>query len=146
MSVSAFPHGACAAAEEAGGLSVIPNTNGDDNFRLNANCYAGIQWQNDGDEAEYTNSAGLNVIGTWLKAGTPAEVWVACAVTSGSWNSLNPGTSLLQLSTTRSFRIVRTTNGTHSVTCVFNFYDAASGGNLIATTGSITFNAERGSA
>lgn len=141
MSVSAFPHGACAAA---GGLSVIPNTNGDDNVRLDANCYAGIQWQNDGDEAEYTNSAGLNVIGTWLKGGTAAEVWVACAVTLGSWNSLNPGTSLLQLSTTRSFRIVRTTDGTQSVTCTFNFYNAASGGDLIATTGSITFNAERG--
>lgn len=118
------------------------NTNGDVNSRFSpGTVYAGLQINSNGTEYEYTNAGGTTSIGTWLKSGLNSAVWVQCTVHSGSWNSINPGTGRLQCNTTRSYRLVRSTNGTHSCTCTFNFYDAATGGNLIDTTGSIIFSA-----
>lgn len=124
------------------GLAAIFNTNGDTNTLFGAGtCYAGIQYNSAGTESEYNTAGGLVSIGQWLVAGTAAEVWVQMTVHSGTWNSLNAGTTRLQLSTTRSWRLSRSTNGTSTVNCTIKFYDAASGGNELASVGPIDFKA-----
>lgn len=124
------------------GLAAIFNTNGDTNTRFSVGLvYAGIQFNSAGTESEYNTAGGLVSIGQWLVAGTAAEVWVQMTVHSGTWNSLNAGTSRLQLSTTRSWRLSRSTNGSSTVSCSLVFYDAASGGNILDSVGPISFTA-----
>jgi hypothetical protein len=124
------------------GLSALFNTNGDTNTRFSLGIvYAGIQFNSAGTESEYNTAGGLVSIGSWLKAGSASEVWVQLTTHSGSWNSLNAGSGRLQLSTTRSWRLSRSSNGSSSVSCTIKFYDAASGGNELDSVGPITFSA-----
>ncbi len=117
---------------------------GDTNQRLNNPCYAGAQFASSGTEYIYAPDGGLTVNGDgWLDSGLNSEVWVNRVVTAGSWNDTDPGAGRLQLSTTRSFRIIRSSNGIHTVTGYFQFWDAASGGNLLQQTPSATYSAER---
>ncbi len=126
------------------GPATSASASGDINVRFGADCYGGVQFANTGTEYEYNSSGGLIVEGDgWLDSGSASEVWVNRVVTAGSWNDIDPGAGRLQLSTTRSFRIIRTTNGTHTVTEYFQFWDAATGGNLLQQTSSVTYSAER---
>jgi len=130
----------------SGGLSVSLASNGDYNFRAVGTCYAGLQINSNGIEYEYTNTGSTTSLGAWLDAGLNSEVWILMTLISGSWNSINAGTTRLQCSTTRSWRILRSSTGSHTVTARFRAYDAASGGNLLSDTGNIIFTAEQGTA
>jgi hypothetical protein len=142
VSVSAFPHGAAAAAEA--GVDAQFNTNGDGNLRIGAQCFVGLQINNNGTEYEYTSTGGTTSIGTWLNKGTTSDVWVEMILVSGTWNSIDAGGGRLATTTTRSWRSVRSSMGVKNTTANFKFWDAASGGNLLDETGNITFTAEWG--
>jgi len=106
------------------------------NFRLGINCYSGLSFNSNGVEYWCTNSGSFTTNkGAWMDSGAAGDYWVQFVVTSGSFNSINPGTGRLNLATTRQCRIVDTTTSGGSVTCSFtaNFYDAASGGNLVGS-------------
>lgn len=125
---------------------VSARANGAVNSILNTTCYAGAQFQSDGDEYEYNAAGALSQLTTWLDSGDAADVWVERIITGGSpgtWNNLDPGTGRHQLSTTRSFRINRTTTGTNTVTGYFKFWDAASGGSVLQQTSDVLWSAER---
>ena len=128
----------------ASGPTVSAQANGANNFRFAANCYAGVEFRVDGTEWECLNTGvWSSPQGDWLDSGNAADVWVECIVTAGSFNSIWPGTGRHQLSSTRSFRLVQTSQGTRIVTCYFKFWDAASGGNLLQQTTSVSWMAER---
>lgn len=118
------------------GLSVSARADGRSNTRLNAACYNGCYFYSNGTEYEVTNSGGVTNSTTWLDSGTGAEVWVNRVVTSGSWNSLDPGTGRYQLSSNRLFRMIRSAAGVDLTQGYWRFYDAASGGNLLQQTAS----------
>jgi len=124
------------------GPTVSAAADGDSNIRFNNTCYAGIQFVSSGDEREYTSTGGTSSVGSWLDSGSGSEVWVERVVTAGSWNSIDPGAGRHQLSTTRSFRVIRSSAGVQSVTGYFKFWDAASGGSLLQQTASATYSAE----
>ena len=127
-------------------LLVSPVGGGATRVRINASCFAGIEFRADGDEFQCNNLGVFNQDkGPWLDNGAASKVWVQMTINGGSpgtWNSLNPGTGRLQLSTTRSYRCVRSTAGFHTVSATFVMWDAASGGNQLATTGSSTYSAQ----
>ncbi|KKN01582.1 hypothetical protein LCGC14_1126310 [marine sediment metagenome] len=132
----------------AGGPATSAAADGDANLRFGNVCYAGAQFQLDGSEWEYTNSGGLTQTGVggdqiWMDTGPNSAIWIERIVTAGSWNSLDPGAGRHVMSTTRSFRIVRSTAGIFTVTGYFKFWDAASGGSLLQQTASATWTAER---
>lgn len=132
-----------------GKLSVSPSTASVTGLVSGATAYAGIQFNTSGEEfntptggSSYTSSRG-----DWLDVGNSDEVWVECNITGGTlgaWNSDNAGTgSRLSLDTTRSWRMLRSTTGTDTTFATFDFYNAASGGNLIGSTGELVFTATR---
>lgn len=123
-------------------LSVSPVANGRVNARVNATCFSGVTWNLNGIEYEITATGGVDAQGDWLDSGLNSEVWVQRFVTAGSWNSIDPGTGRFQLSTTRSWRVVRVSNGIQSVTGHFEMWDAASGGNMLAQTSSAVWSAQ----
>lgn len=130
-----------------GGPTVSPRLDGATNSRLNAACYAGFTLQNDGDEWEYSVSGGLTSLTTWLDTGAAGDVWVMWTRTGGTlsdWNSLGSGNNniRLNLGTTRSFRLWRSSTGTNTISGYCRFYDAASGGNLLHTSSTVTWSAE----
>lgn len=120
------------------GPRISPETGGVSKTRFNNDCYAGVRFNASGNEDTLGPTNGwVNDRGTWLDSGDVAEVWVQRVVNSGSLNNDDPGTGRLQLNTTREFSVVRTFVGTQSANVTFNFYDAASGGNLLD---SVTYN------
>jgi len=118
-------------------------TDGDTNVRVTGTCYCGIRFNSNGIEYEFLAGGQATSLGNWLDSGLNSEVWVEMTLDSGSWNDTDSGTARLQLSTTRSWTVSRSTVGSHSATATFKFYDAASGGNLLYSTGSIVFTAQR---
>jgi len=125
------------------GPAVSPVNPGKSNSRGLGTCYSGVTWNADG--IEYINLAAnpvaTNSQGAWLDSGTVAEVWVEVTETVGAFD-IGP-LGRLQLNTSRVFYKVQSSVGSSSVTCYFSFYDAASGGNLLATSATNTYTAER---
>ena len=123
-------------------LAVSPSSSNISRFQAaTAPTYAILELNSSG--AEFANiSAGSTSMtlgrGSWLDAGTSAEVWVERILDSGTLNHADPGAGRLQLSTTRLYGISRSTDGTTTSTVTFNYYDAATGGNLIGSA-TITF-------
>ena len=135
MSVSAFPYG---NFEDALPLTVTASGNSVSNLRLNATCYAGVTYSS--DENEYNNQGDADdstldatFIQKLINNGNGEDVWVERTINSGSLNHEDPGAGRHQLSTTRRFGVVRSGVGTESCNLTVNFYDAASGGNLLDT-------------
>lgn len=106
----------------------------------------GVQWNTDGNEYECTNAGTFNInIGVWLDQGLPQSVWVVFTRTAGATN-FTVGTSgtRYNINVNRSFYNFRSTVGTTSITGFFQFYDAATGGNLLdraPDTGSTSWTA-----
>lgn len=129
-------------------IVVSPRVDGASTTRENNNCFVGFQIASSGTEYEYNNVGSLVSATTWLDSGTAAEVWVMWTRTGGTlsdWNNLGGGNNnvRLQCSTTRSFRISRTTTGTDTIQGYTRWYDAATGGKLLFTTSTVTWSAER---
>lgn len=128
------------------GPQVSFRLDGDFNSRLNAACYAGYFIGNDGNEEEYSVSGGVENTTQWLDAGNASDVWSMWTRTSGTlsdWNSLGSGNNnvRLNLGTNRSFRIIRSSTGTSTIIGYTRAYDAATGGNLLQTTSTVTWSA-----
>jgi len=116
-------------------------------FRATGTCYSGLRFHSDGGEDSLT-AAGVwtdNARGPWLDSGLNSEVWVQRVINSGSF-TVDAGSGRLVLSTIRAFYVTRSVNGSKICNATFNFYDAASGGSLIGTTGAIEIEAEQGTA
>lgn len=116
--------------------------------RAGDDCYAGFELDSDGTVDEISSLGTNNYTGgggTWLNSGLASSVWVERTIIGGSPGTLNsddPGTGRLNLGTTRAYSCVEVTaTQTHTVQVTFDFYDAASGGNLIASK-TVTFSAE----
>ncbi|MHC4157202.1 MAG: hypothetical protein ACYST6_20130 [Planctomycetota bacterium] len=122
--------------EFVSGLTVSPSSTDITKQTYWETCYAYIEYRSTG--VEYENSADNSATtdgsrGNWLDAGASSEVWVQRVINSGSLG-VDAGSGRLQLSTSRTFGV--SAYGT-TATCdlTFNFYDAASGGNLIGSAG-----------
>ena len=117
---------------------------GDVNSLLSQSCYAGMRFDEDGNEQHAVATSGnfSNNGDVWLDEGSAADVWVTRSVTAGSWNNIDPGTGRHNLVSGESFRVFKSTPGIQSVTGSFEFFDAASGGNSLDTTASATWSAE----
>lgn len=139
-------------AAGAAGPTVSARADGATMSRLNLSCYAGIQFNTDGQEWEYSAQGSLILETTWLDTGSSSDVWVMWTRTGGTlsdWDSLGSGNNnvRLNLGTTRSFRIIDTVSsevgGAETIIGYFRFYDAATGGNLLQTTSTVTWSARR---
>jgi hypothetical protein len=134
----------------AGPPQVSPASTGvtTDNGGVGTACYAGITF-NGGlpYQEESCTFAGSYTVnrGTWLDVGSSDEVWVQRVISSGSLNSNDPGSGRIRCDTSPYFEVVDTSLVGGPVTCTltFNFYDAASGGSLIGSSGSLTLSANR---
>ena len=108
--------------------------------RAGANCFAQMRIATDGEEhfnavSGIDDFSGTNEV--WLTKGNSSNVWIERVITGGTPGTLNhhdPGAGRLQLNVDRDYGIVEvTTLDVHTVNFDLNFYDAASGGNLLAT-------------
>lgn len=111
-------------------------------FKLRASsgfAWAAVEFRSTGVEYENVNATNTTQTlsrGTWLDTGLNSEVWIQDASSVGdAWN-VTPGTTRLVLSTTRIWKMRASTGGLVTRTALFNFYNAASGGDLI---GSVTY-------
>lgn len=96
-------------------------------------CYTQVKIDNDGDLYKSTNVGGYgSSYETWLDAGLNSQVWVQRVIVAGTLNA-DAGSGRLSCVSDRIFGIIRVTGGTKSTTINLNFYDAASGGNLLDT-------------
>ena len=129
------------------GLSVSPNSGAIYQFGVTGTVYAGVQFNTSGFEfrnAGASSQAFTTSRGKWLDGGASSAVWIERTINGvGSLNWTDAGTGRLQLSTTREFGVLQTTDGQNVVNVTFDFYDAASGGSLL---GSVTYDitADRG--
>lgn len=103
-------------------------------FSLGSTVYAVLEINSNG--LEYSNATATSTVanssrGNWLDGGLNSEVWVQRVIGSGSLNYSDPGSGRLQLNTTRRFGVQRSAQGTTTAGVTFNYYDAASGGNLL---------------
>ncbi len=143
-SVSAFPL-ATSVAGMIGGISVSPSSSNFDHIVLDPlDCYAGIQFNSSGEEFKNVSGSNQNFTtsrGNWLDSGSSSDVWIERTVNVGSLDWLDAGSGRLNLGTTREFGIERTSLGTDFLEIDFDFWDAASGGNLLGSS-SVDISAE----
>lgn len=126
------------AVQGGSGPEVSMNTADHIRPRFNAGtAYARIRLNTNGDEdanSSATNPAFTSALrGVWLDAGASNEVWVERILNSGTLNNDDPGASRVALTTSPIYGVFRTTQGSHTADVTFDFYDAASGGNLLQT-------------
>lgn len=125
-------------AVDVGGLEVSPNTSNNNQTSFGVTCHAGVRYGSDGVETgEHFDGVFHLTRGDWLDSGGSDEVWIDRTINSGALNEFDPGAGRKILSTSRTFGTIRTTIGTQLANVTFDFWDAASGGNMI---GSVTIN------
>jgi len=105
--------------------------------------YAGIQIDSDGD-VYYTNSSGTlgASAGTWLVKGLNSQVWVEMSITSGTLTTDGIGASRVAMTSDRYLDVRRSALGIKACTFTLLFYNASSGGTLLASK-SVHLEAER---
>ena len=99
-------------------------------------CYATVRFGLDG--IEYKNGGATDTghstsRGTWLDAGLNSEVWINRIINSGTLNRFDAGAGRKVMTSDRVYGISKSTNGTKTTNMTFEFWDAASGGNLLDT-------------
>jgi len=126
------------AQESGSGLIVEASASGIHLTKIGSTCYAGVQFNADGNEYRNANAgsqAFTSSRGAWLTAGAAGDVWVERTITDDDGTGLDwtdSGTGRLNLGTTRQFGLQ--TNSVFDndyVDITFDFYDAVSGGNLL---------------
>ena len=111
--------------------------------------YAGIKFFSNGTHFKTgvgaTSESYGSSLGNWLDQGNANRVWIQWVRTGGTlgdWNVTDAGDSRLNFDgSDYAWCISRTSLGTNSIIGHFDFYDAESGGNLLASTGTITISA-----
>ena len=108
----------------------------------------GLKFDTDGEEYEYNPSGTFGAtVGTWLDQGTSAQVWVEFIRSGGTqskWDNRN-NSQRYQISVDINFLVIDTiasvAGGAETITGLFKFWDAASGGNTLQTTFTHTWSA-----
>lgn len=142
----------CATGTVSGpSVSAVCDGDGNATSGSSANtCWVGVQFNINGNEYEYvgTTSTPTTNIGAWLDSGSASDVWVVFTLTSGTMFAGMTSGTRYNLGTTQTFyrSVTRTIAGTNTTTCsgYFQFYDAATGGNLLQrapASGSSTYSA-----
>lgn len=106
------------------------------NTRSGVDCLSNMKVDQDGDiyESDNTGAYGASAQ-TWLDAGSSSAVWVARTVTLGTLTT-DAGTGRLQCNVDREFGVTDPPGAaSKQANITLKFYDAASGGNLLFTTG-----------
>lgn len=120
-----------------------------DYFSEGVDCFSKVRLQPDG--IVRTNGAGnlssLPIIdGTWFNEGTGSDYWVERTITGGNpgtLNDLDPGTGRISAASNITYGIIETTTGqTHTCALQLDFYNAFTGGDLLATV-NITLSANK---
>jgi hypothetical protein len=109
-----------------------------------ATCHAHVKCDSDGSWYESSKTGAYSgAEGAWLTSGLNSEVWIERTVVTGSLTH-DAGTGRLVCSTTREFGVDEP-DGASAKTCTlyFEFWDAASAGNLLGTSSTITLSAEK---
>ncbi len=110
-------------------------------------CYAGIQFRSAGTHFA-TPLAGTpfnydRALGNWLDQGDASRVWIQWVRTGGlltDWNEQDSGDARLNFTGGNyAWAISRGSVGISTLVGRFDFYNAESDGDLLATTGDITF-------
>lgn len=110
-------------------------------------CYARVRFSATGTEY-WSPLAGTNAytldVGAWMDSGSNTDYWVERVINSGLLQT-DAGSGRLALTVDRDFGCVDSTSDGVAVTAnvTFNFYDAASGGNLVGSA-TYSFSASRG--
>lgn len=113
-----------------------------------ASGYAGIKFFADGT-CYSTPGGGSSSYSAqrddWLVTGSASNVWIQCDITGGTLASFDSedagqGTRLSLASVDRAWRLVHDNLPAETTIATFTMYDAASGGNQLASQ-SITFSA-----
>ena len=108
-------------------------------------CHAGVRYNTDGTEKGEDAAGVWNVDrGNWLDFGVSSNVWVERAITGDPLSDHDPGAGRHQLNTDRLFGNLDPLPGgaPENSSVKFDFYDASSGGNLLATV-TITIESDR---
>lgn len=103
------------------------------NMRVNNPCYGGVSFNQSGTEFERVASSGAwngTNRGVWLDTGVPGAVWIERTINSGTLDD-DAGSGRLSMSIHRNFGVLQTPVGIRTMNITFDFYDAASGGNLL---------------
>jgi len=148
MSMSVYP--VCNAAQQG---SVAPPLvsalgNGDTNSAILSSVKVGVRFATDGEEYEFLASGPPTAtIGTWLDQGVSSDVWVEHLRTSGTETRFadHPNATRINIALNANFTLTDTTtgDGAKTITGTFKFWDAASGGNVLDTTSSAQYSANR---
>ena len=128
---------------QSAGIQVSANTNNVTNDDTIATVVAGVQFNASGVEWASNTAGTYNVSrGLWLDVGLPENVWVERTTVASL--DVDPGTGRKQLSTTHTYSVSDSTTGGGSVDAVvtFDFYNAASGGDLLDSV-TITLSANK---
>ncbi len=128
----------------ASGPTVSAQANGDSNYVYGGACYVGVQFNMNGLEYERNASSGsYNVgAGTWLDSGSAGDVWVAFTRTAGTMFASKVSGTRYNLVSGQSFSNTALLGAYKTVTGYFKFYDAASGGNTLQTTSTVSWIAD----
>ena len=122
-----------------GGIVISPSSVQVLNVRVGNPCWAGVRFNALGTELSNTPANSFTVSrGDWLDRGDSTGVWIERTINSGpGFNITDPGAGRHQLSTNREFNQQQVPLGTRVTNVTFDFWDAASGGNLLD---SVTYN------
>ena len=123
------------------GPSVSWNGQTISNVRFGGACQANWKADNDGSKYKSDNVGTYSFYKVWLTSGLNSEVWVERTITAGSLTLDTIGASRVIMTTDRQLGVTKTTSGFKTATVTVKFYDAASGGNLLAT-GTLNLQAE----
>lgn len=105
-------------------------------------CRARLKCDNDGSWYESDSDGNYGAAeGAWLTSGTADQVWIEFTQITGTLDE-SPGAGRHQCNTDRVFGEA-SNSGADTSTVSFEFFDAASGGNSLGTTGTITISAEK---
>lgn len=115
------------------------------NAEFSGTVFAGVRIDSDGGVYESDSSGNFSTATyQWLDSGVAEDVWVERTVTTApsAWQTDTIGSSRVQLNTDQILRVSRASTGTETAEVTVSFYNAPSGGALLAS-GPITLVAER---
>lgn len=115
------------------------------NAEFSGTVFAGVRIDSDGGVYESDSSGNFSTATyQWLDSGFAEDVWVERTVTAApsAWQTDTIGSSRVQLNTDQILRVSRASTGTETAEVTVSFYNAPSGGALLAS-GPITLVAER---
>jgi hypothetical protein len=94
-----------------------------------------------------TVQSGTRQTGWWLPTGAApgTSYWVRRVLVSGSLSGSDPGSGWLSLSSSRTYSILRSTNGTSTCVLYFEIASDSAGTTIVGTSGNVTLTAYRDS-